>query len=188
MVRSPARPCFVADPHSLAVHFTKPSDPKQLSWNDDESLSFLRTHDRAIEVAFATVLFLLWPLAAVVYTMFPATANRPCVNPEARKAPGGDNLDPGSLHGYTGTLCLLSAAAITMAWLASWILFARVLGLMFPMPSVGWQRAAVERRVQEAGEEGRGLLDAQEPPVPRPQVKYGRIVAGEAFELGEEED
>ncbi|WOO85109.1 uncharacterized protein LOC62_06G008606 [Vanrija pseudolonga] len=173
----------------LAVHFTKPSDPSQLSWNDDESLSFLRTHDRAIEVAFATLLFLLWPLAAVVYTMFPATANRPCVNPEARTGPG-DSLDPGSLHGYTGTLCMLSAAAITMAWFASWILFARVLGLMFPMPSVGWQRAAAARRVEEAGEEGRGLLEAAEPavPAPRPQVKYGRIVAGEAFELGDEED
>ncbi|KAL1407264.1 hypothetical protein Q8F55_006682 [Vanrija albida] len=175
----------------LAVHFTKPADPKRASWDDDESLSFLRTYDRAIEVGTATLLFLLWPLAAVVYTMFPATANRPCMNPKARGVP--DNFDPGTLHGYGGALCQLSAVAIVLAWLASWILFARVLGLMFPMPSaIGWREAAAERREQEAGEEGRGLLarpaPAASPEVQRPQVKYGRIVAGEAFELGDDEE
>ena len=78
-------------------------------------------------------------------------------------------------------LCLLSSLAVTLAWLASWIVFARVMGLIFPMPEMG--KIPVVRR-SDQGEEASLLR----PGVQQPQIGYGRVVAGEAFELGDDED
>ena len=87
-------------------------------------------------------------------------------------------------------MCTLSGLAVALAWLASWIILARVMGLIFPMPEVRkLPQGVIPSRL--GGEEAASLLRS-EPQRPhesqRPQVKYGRLLAGEAFELGEDED
>ncbi|KAK4686526.1 hypothetical protein P7C73_g3613, partial [Tremellales sp. Uapishka_1] len=142
--------------------------------SDPEDKSLLQRYDRAVEVACAGSLFLLWPLAAIIYTLFPSTPNRPCFNPQTPSAPY-----PPLDNEYLPSICLLSSTVIALSWLASWIMFARILGLVFPLPQM-------KIPVAVHTEEERGLLAP--PPIVRPQVKYGRIVAGEAFELGEDDD
>lgn len=71
--------------------------------------------------------------------------------------------------------------------MASWLILARVIGLIVPVPELG--KAVLPIVDHASGEEGRSLLRSE--PVPaaaRPQVGWGRIVAGEAFELGDDED
>jgi hypothetical protein len=56
------------------------------------------------------------------------------------------------------------------------------------MPDVS-KLASMPVSTSRGGEEGRSLLrDTNAVEVVRPQVKYGRMVAGEAFELGDDED
>ena len=78
-------------------------------------------------------------------------------------------------------LCRLSVSAVALAWLASWIILARVMGLIIPMPEMG----KIPLPTRTGGEESTFLLRAE---VQRPQLGYGRIIAGEAFELGDDED
>ena len=129
--------------------------------------SFLLVVLLCIDVALLSV-------AAISYTIFPPTLNRPCANPSASAAPlvSQDKRD---------TLCRLCSSAVALAWLASWIFFARVMGLIFPMPEMG----KVPVLVETGREESASLLRLE---VQRPQVGYGRMVAGEAFELGDDED
>jgi hypothetical protein len=63
-----------------------------------------------------------------------------------------------------------------LAWLGAWIVFARLLGIVFPLPDMIKPKPITGGRGQG---EGTSLL--------RPQVKYGRLVAGEAFELGDDD-
>lgn len=119
-------------------------------------------------------------------TLFPPTLNRPCTNP----ASSFDSPDESDLPSTPANiLCILTTTTVTLAWLASWIILFRVMGLIVPMPEVGADVRPV--RTDGSGEEGRSLLrsDPVKPPeVERPQVKWGRMVAGEAFELGGDDD
>jgi hypothetical protein len=153
-------------------------------------------HDRAMEVGLAGALFLLWPresptsyrpltctVSAIIYTLFPPTPNRPCSNPAASLE------SPEDLPDESKSLCLATMALVTLGWVASWLILARVLGLLFPMPELG---AVFERKDDEpssSGAETQRLLAPQaQSESTRPQVKWGRLVAGEAFELGDEDD
>ena len=114
-------------------------------------------------------------MAAIAYTLFPPTVNRPCANPSIDTRPG--LIDVGDRN----TFCRLASSVVALAWLASWIVLARVMGLIFPMPEVG--KIPIPAR---SGEEAATSLLRGE--VQRPQVGHGRMVAGEAFELGDDED
>ena len=90
--------------------------------------------------------------------------------------------------------------------MASWLKLARVLGLIFPMPEMGKLPVSPLTVDRGRGEEGQSLLrsDHQHPPpsglggsdefgsageAPTwPQMKWGRMVAGEAFELDDVDD
>jgi len=183
---------------SLVVHFrqrnAKISEPER-QWTN------LR-RDRALEVGFGGILFLLWPrmspsmvtasilttcitVAAIVYTLFPPTPNRPCANPSS-------SVDsPLPLPTDLETICFLTTTTVTLAWLGSWLILARLLGLIFPMPDVN-KLTIIADVTSRNGEEGRSLLRDTAPApveeVARPQVTWGRMVAGEAFELGGDDD
>ena len=63
--------------------------------------------------------------------------------------------------------------------------------MVFPMPDV--KRLPVDRGTIGTSGEGESLLRSNarngvKQETARPQVKYGRLVAGEAFELGDDED
>lgn len=151
--------------------------------------SFVRRHQRGIEVAIAGALFLLWPLAAIVYTLFPPTPNRPCANPAVAVAP--IHQLPNARE--TSYLCLSTATAITLSWLAAWVLLGRLIGLVVPTPEVDTVPPVASSldRSEASGEESRSLLRSKpaKPAQPvRPKMGWGRLVAGEAFELGEDED
>jgi hypothetical protein len=60
------------------------------------------------------------------------------------------------------------------------------MGLIFPMPDLG--KVSVVVAETPIGEENRSLLRSQPAEVVKPQVKWGRVLAGEAFELGDDED
>jgi hypothetical protein len=152
-----------------------------------------RDRDRAPAHADTTV-------AAIIYTLFPPTPNRPCDNPSASAAP------PAILPTETQTsyLCIASCTAISLAWLASWLILARVMGLIFPMPNIGLvsgsgsgsglgsglhQAASGEGETQSLLRHAHTHAPPPPPPAPeRPKMKWGRMVAGEAFELGGEDD
>ncbi|ORX34004.1 hypothetical protein BD324DRAFT_637992 [Kockovaella imperatae] len=156
----------------LAIHYRQRREKS----NDD---AWILRHDRAMEVGSAGALFLLWPLSAIIYTLFPPTPNRPCMNPATSL---DSPLDLPKTR--TEILCVIASVTISIAWMASWIILWRIMGLAFPMPEVG-------RTPSFTGtDEERSLLRSGEmpAPAPRPQVKYGRLVAGEVFELGDDED
>jgi hypothetical protein len=67
--------------------------------------------------------------------------------------------------------------------LGAWIVFTRLLRIVFPLPKMGLSKS--HDVPAERGGEGSRLLGRE---TVRPQVGYGRIVAGEAFELGGEDD
>lgn len=125
-------------------------------------------------------------MAAIILTLFPPTINRPCTNP----ASSFESPDESSLPSTPANLlCLLTTTTVTLAWLASWIILFRVMGLIVPMPEVGAEIRPV--RADRQGEEGRSLLRSEPvkaAEVVRPQMKWGRMVAGEAFELGGDDD
>jgi hypothetical protein len=100
------------------------------------------------------------------------------------------------------TLCFLSGNIVFLSWLSAWIILARVLGLIFPMPEMRGlptlpivpQGGSNPQPATQGGERA-SLLRTSTSPVAaqvqipeRPQVKWGRMVAGEAFELGDAED
>ncbi|KAK8847530.1 hypothetical protein IAR55_005388 [Kwoniella newhampshirensis] len=184
----------------IGIHFSQ----KNIKITDQERRSHLLRHDRAIEVACAVALFVLWPLAAVIYTLFPSTPNRPCSNPAQSAAPPS----PGEDLEETIALCYLSWTVVTLSWTASWLMLGRVVGLIFPMPEVdkvtpvlvsttpaadeeerrSLLRPPTTRNPYEGGVEGVGTSSRSQGPGKRPQVGWGRIVAGEAFELGDADD
>ncbi len=119
-------------------------------------------------------------------TLFPPTANRPCTNPAASfDSPEEADLPMIEIN----VLCMSTTVSVALAWMASWITLVRVLSLIVPMPQLG--KSATVAPVSVRGEEGQSLLRSK-PVVPegqnRPQVKWGRMVAGEAFELGDDDD
>lgn len=114
-------------------------------------------------------------VAAISLTLFPSIANRACDNPASSVSPPSPT-DPFTSGDAT---CYLSFGAITLSWIGAWIVFARLLGLIFPLPDVSTRRS-LSVPTPHQGHEGTSLL--------RPQVGYGRIVAGEAFELGGDDD
>ncbi|RXK40943.1 hypothetical protein M231_01791 [Tremella mesenterica] len=162
----------------LKIHSrtTKSTDPK----------SIFDRQDRALEVACAGFLFLLWPFAAIIFTLLPSVPNRACANPAASAAP---TIDPvGQLEAQM--TCFLSTTVITLAWFASWLFFARLLGLVFPMPDMD-RLPVLQSHSNSNVPEARPLLrniPESRPTPEHPKMGWGRIVAGEAFELGEAEE
>ncbi|WVR04728.1 hypothetical protein IAU60_001739 [Kwoniella sp. DSM 27419] len=155
--------------------------------------------ERALEVGIASVLFLLWPIAAISYSLFPPTPTRACANPEASAAPSPDeDYDPDAYQ-----LCTLGWVVITVSWLATWLLLVRLLGLVFPSPTTGLKFTPLSAG-PKAGEEGRALLgasgsrrvagdsDVDEADMPAAQRGksrgWQRVTAGEEFELGSDEE
>lgn len=132
-------------------------------------------------------------VAAISFTLFPSVPNRACDNPASSVSPP----NPDEVFNSENSICILSFGVISMSWLGAWIVFGRLLGLVFPLPDLGplsgsgsgsgnkWGGGGGARSRGTGTEEGRSLLS--DPPV-RPQVGWGRMVAGEAFELGEEDD
>lgn len=156
---------------------------------ETENRSFLR----ALEVGLAGSLFLLWPrmspyshmidmpltklaVAAISFTLFPSIPNRACDNPASSVTPPSDPFTS------EDSTCYLSFSVITLSWIAAWVVFARLLGIVFPLPHVDGGGSRIPPVESTRGHEGTSLLR------PRPQVGYGRIVAGEAFELGDDDD
>lgn len=73
--------------------------------------------------------------------------------------------------------------------MGAWIIFSRLLGVIFPLPEMK-TKAGARLHASTRGDEGTSLLQsarAGQAQGSRPQVGYGRIVAGEAFELGDDE-
>ncbi|KAE8540428.1 hypothetical protein D1P53_003374 [Cryptococcus gattii VGV] len=146
---------------------------------------------RAFEVAAAVSFFLLWPLAAVLFTLFPDIPYRPCSNPASSAAPSPrEDADPED----SAIQCYASWTIITLAWTASWIILKRIIGLIFPMPQV---KSLVSEHGPGDREEAallgqnkgkRAVTADVESVIDRPRYGWGRVVAGEAFELGDEED
>jgi hypothetical protein len=119
-------------------------------------------------------------VAAISFTLFPSIPTRACDNPASSV------IDPTD-DAFTSedSTCLLSFTVIALAWVGAWIVFSRLLGIVFPLPDMT-PKIAID--VSSSGEgEGSRLLAARSQ-VRRPQVGYGRIVAGEAFELGDEDE
>ncbi|ALO60908.1 hypothetical protein CNJ01775 [Cryptococcus deneoformans JEC21] len=145
---------------------------------------------RAFEVATAAIFFLLWPLAAVLFTLFPDIPYRPCSNPASSAAPSPrEDADPED----SAIQCYASWTIITLAWTASWIILKRIMGLIFPMPEVkslvSEQRSGDREEAALLGQnKGKKAATVDAEPVDRPRYGWGRVVAGEAFELGEDEE
>ena len=158
-----------------------------------EGGSFLNRHGRAIEVGMASALFLLWPrkfepsphlalkadsdniVAAISYTLFPPTFNRPCANPSSEMAA----LLP---NNGQATPCRVASCTVALSWIASWIVLCRVMGLIFPMPEVGTLSSSA---LVKRGDESTPLLRGD---AARLTSGYEHIMAGAAFELGDDED
>ncbi|EIW71156.1 hypothetical protein TREMEDRAFT_67599 [Tremella mesenterica DSM 1558] len=157
-----------------------------MAYGQSDPKSIFDRQDRALEVACAGFLFLLWPFAAIIFTLLPSVPNRACANPAASAAP---TIDPvGQLEAQM--TCFLSTTVITLAWFASWLFFARLLGLVFPMPDMD-RLPVLQSHSNSNVPEARPLLrnTPEARPTPEhPKMGWGRIVAGEAFELGEAED
>jgi len=118
-------------------------------------------------------------VAAISFTLFPSIPNRACDNPASSV------IDPTD-DAFTSedSTCLLSFTVIALAWVGAWIVFSRLLGIVFPLPDITPKIASNDGSSGDG--EGSRLLPRSQ--VRRPQVGYGRIVAGEAFELGDEDE
>lgn len=115
-------------------------------------------------------------MAAISFTLFPSIPNRACDNPASSVT--GDIPEAFTSEDST---CLLSFTVITLAWVGAWIVFSRLLGIVFPLPHISPKSI-------DAGSLGEGSRLLAKTQIRRPQVGYGRIVAGEAFELGDEDE
>ena len=131
-------------------------------------------------------------MAAISFTLFPSIPNRACDNPASSVTPP----DPSEVFNSEDSVCLLSFGVISLSWIGAWIVFGRLLGLVFPIPDLGlsstnqFRVGVLPGRRTGSGSgagtgEGSSLLGGSGT---RPQVGWGRIVAGEAFELGDEDD
>ena len=120
-------------------------------------------------------------MAAISFILFPSIPNRACDNPAS-------SIVDTTPEAFTeeNPICILSFTIISLAWMGAWIVFTRLLGIVFPLSGMVLSRTIdVPRPTLAEGGEGSRLLGNR--PV-RPQVGYGRIVAGEAFELGGDDD
>nr|XP_019008357.1 uncharacterized protein I206_06916 [Kwoniella pini CBS 10737]OCF47138.1 hypothetical protein I206_06916 [Kwoniella pini CBS 10737] len=149
--------------------------------------------DRVLEVGLAAMLFIVWPISAILYTLSPPTPYQPCSNPSssAMPAPGEDyTVDP-------FPLCQLGITVVTLSWVGSWLLLSRIMGLIFPITAV----KIILPRQGSAGisghlEENRALLNTPSPIKPnkpkdrkeKKQKGWQRVTAGEEFELGSDDD
>ncbi|ODO08618.1 hypothetical protein L198_00350 [Cryptococcus wingfieldii CBS 7118] len=168
----------------IKAHFSR--DQKPL--DGDSFIS--RRQMRAIEVAAASTFFILWPLAAIIYTLHPSTPYLPCSNPASSAVPSP--REDADLE-ESAALCTASVVVVTLAWAAGWIGLKRIMGLVFPLADIKPSVVGDAEGARGAGEEAVSLLSkkrtqSNENEIRRPQVGWGRIVAGEAFELGEDED
>jgi hypothetical protein len=120
-------------------------------------------------------------VAAISFTLFPSIPNRACDNPASSVI---DGKDPDAFNEEDST-CLLSMIVITLSWTGAWIVFSRLLGIVFPVPDLLLLKPKLDPSGTASGEGSRLLARGQRG---RPQVGYGRIVAGEAFELGDEDE
>jgi hypothetical protein len=120
-------------------------------------------------------------VAAISFTLFPSIPNRACDNPASSVVDPTDDA-------FTSedSTCLLSFTVITLAWVGAWIVFSRLLGIVFPLPDIT-PKLSNDNLSSGDGEDSR-LLARSQVQGRRPQVGYGRIVAGEAFELGDEDE
>lgn len=129
-------------------------------------------------------------MAAVLFTLFPDIPYRPCSNPASSAAPSPrEDADPED----SAIQCYASWTIITLAWTASWIILKRIMGLIFPMPEVkllvSEQRSGDREEAALLGQnKGKKAATVDVEPVDRPRYGWGRVVAGEAFELGEDEE
>ncbi|WVQ75898.1 hypothetical protein IAR50_005533 [Cryptococcus sp. DSM 104548] len=168
----------------IKAHFSK--DQKSI---DGDSL-ISRRQTRALEVAAASSFFILWPLAAIIYTLHPSTPYLPCSNPASSAVPSP--REDADLE-ESAALCTASVVVVTLAWAAGWMGLKRIMGLVFPLADIKPSLLDHAEGARGAGEEAVSLLSkkrtqSNENEVRRPQVGWGRIVAGEAFELGEEDE
>ncbi|WWC86781.1 uncharacterized protein L201_001660 [Kwoniella dendrophila CBS 6074] len=186
----------------LITHFAqkKAAQDEENDYFMNQSTRTLRK-DRIFEVGFAGILFLIWPVSAILYTLFPPTPYQPCSNPSASAAPspGEDyNIDP-------FPLCQLGITVVTLSWIGSWLLLTRIMGLIFPITKI--ESFTPSRNIPSASdnEENRALSsDSRPAEEARPSKKgkgkvnykgkssqnhgWERVTAGEEFELGSEED
>nr|XP_019047028.1 hypothetical protein I302_03635 [Kwoniella bestiolae CBS 10118]OCF25958.1 hypothetical protein I302_03635 [Kwoniella bestiolae CBS 10118] len=162
----------------------------------EEGSSTFRDHsklrkDRVFEVTLAGLLFLVWPVSAILYTLFPPTPYQPCSNPSASAAPspGEDyNIDP-------FPLCQLGKTVVTLSWIGSWILLARLMGLIFPISHLGNIVRPVRSSIEGREGENEALLNTPSTRNERGDKAKGkskqgwqRVTAGEEFELGSEDE
>ncbi|WRT64639.1 uncharacterized protein IL334_001573 [Kwoniella shivajii] len=151
--------------------------------------------DRILEVGLAGILFLLWPVTAILYTLFPPTPYQPCSNPSASAmpSPGEDyNVDP-------FPLCQLGWTVITLSWISSWLLLTRIMSLIFPITSMGDISVRAFDKLNPAIHDGREESTSLLNPSTRGGIGNGhhdqgkkkgweRVTAGEEFELGSDEE
>lgn len=120
----------------------------------------------------------------------------------------GHDDDSDSLDNWF-SICNLTLLTLSLSWFCGWVALARAVSLVFAMPdsksdlpSITVPILGQSRGLPGTGGEAQPLLSPVTPResrtgrnaetsgsgVERPQVKYGRLVAGEAFELGDDED
>ncbi|WWD07529.1 hypothetical protein V865_005630 [Kwoniella europaea PYCC6329] len=182
----------------LITHFSQ-----QINQPDEEGSSAFRDHnklrkDRIFEVVLAGILFLIWPISAILYTLFPPTPYQPCSNPSASAAPspGEDwNIDP-------FPLCQLGKTVVSLSWIASWILLTRLMGLIFPITlldnhkpprqgeGAGENEALLNDHSNALNIDAGGQTSQTRGSNTKPKMKKGwqRVTAGEEFELGSEDE
>ncbi|WVQ98168.1 hypothetical protein IAU59_005290 [Kwoniella sp. CBS 9459] len=201
----------------ISAHFAQRKDSYQ-PLEEGAELTYRHARlVRALEVGSASVLFCLWPVAAIAFSLAPPSPTRACTNPAASAIPSpGEDSD---IEGYP--LCTLGWAVISLSWVGSWLLLVRIMGLIFPTPS-GFSDSGVSgakvnflgeaegyTASRRSGDEGRALLggasgsgsgrSAGNVRSDRAGFTGGggdalgrkgwhRVVAGEEFELGTDDD
>lgn len=146
----------------------------------------------------------------MVYTIFPSSPDGRCHPASSSAAPDY----PAPAEGVwlrSPTVCELTGAVIGLSWLSTALLGTRLLSLMFnslqstrTWPTVPAAPATLFDDGGEGGEsvgllaasrasatrQNRGAAPSKAPDgsAGRPQVKWGRMVAGEAFELGSDDE
>nr|XP_018265342.1 uncharacterized protein I303_01707 [Kwoniella dejecticola CBS 10117]OBR87500.1 hypothetical protein I303_01707 [Kwoniella dejecticola CBS 10117] len=186
----------------LITHFAQRKVSHDTENSSNRSYSKLRK-DRVLEVSLALILFIVWPISAILYTLSPPTPYQPCSNPSssAMPAPGEDyTVDP-------FPLCQLGITVVTLSWIGSWLLLTRIMGLIFPINLV----KTFEPRLKIIGnhsdrEESQALLPGPSPTTSnhvtdqknksvsanggsgKKYQGWQRVTAGEEFELGSDDD
>ncbi|OCF33860.1 hypothetical protein I316_04572 [Kwoniella heveanensis BCC8398] len=199
----------------ISTHFAQRKEMSYDPLEEGAEYSYRRARlVRAMEVAAAGILFILWPVAAISFSLSPPSPTRACTNPAASAIPSpGEDSD---IDGYP--LCKLGWTIISLSWVGSWLLLVRIMGLIFPMPpglstgegasTSGAKSGSGPHPTRSTREEGRALLggnfkhteesgiadaravrtDASAGPSGLGRKGWQRVVAGEEFELGSDDD